>query len=88
METITSFNESNTFHRVLTEEEAKEFLSKRCTEGRIKRLIDSDWTDTLSAKTRLGDDLYNRWQEYRQAIRDMPLQEGYPFKVVWPSPPV
>ena len=35
-------------------------------------LAASDWTDTLSAKTRLGDAKYDEWQVYRQALRDMP----------------
>ena len=35
-------------------------------------LVACDWTDTLSAKTRLGDAKYNEWQVYRQALRDMP----------------
>lgn len=38
---------------------------------RNKLLLDSDWTDTLSAKSRLGDTLYNAWQSYRQALRDI-----------------
>ena len=47
----------------------------------------SDWTDTLSAKNRLGDDLYNQWQVYRQALRDLTAQTEYPINVVWPTPP-
>lgn len=50
-------------------------------------LLDSDWTDTLSAKTRLGDNLYNAWQFYRQQLRDITAQSGYPLNVVWPTPP-
>lgn len=54
---------------------------------RQKLLIASDWTDTLSAKTRLGDALYNQWQTYRQALRDITDQAGYPLNVVWPAAP-
>lgn len=39
---------------------------------RNRLLTESDWTDTLSAKSRLGEEKYNQWQEYRQALRDMP----------------
>jgi hypothetical protein len=49
-----------------------------------------DWTDTLSAKTRLGDDLYNQWQTYRQALRDLPDEQGGVNSiddVAWPTPP-
>lgn len=54
---------------------------------RSEKLKETDWTDTLSAKNRLGDDLYNAWQEYRQALRDITDQPGFPENVVWPEPP-
>lgn len=50
-------------------------------------LAQSDWTDTLSSKNRLGDALYNAWQDYRQILRDIPGQAGFPFDVAWPEPP-
>lgn len=27
------------------------------------------------------------WATYRQALRDLPTQEGFPFNVVFPTPP-
>ena len=54
---------------------------------RLGLLTDSDWTDTLSAKTRLGDALYQAWQDYRQALRDITLQPDYPLEVIWPIAP-
>jgi hypothetical protein len=53
---------------------------------RQQLLIESDWTDTYSASTRLTN--YNEWQIYRQALRDITKQEGYPFNVIWPTQPV
>ena len=50
-------------------------------------LSESDWTDTLSAKNRLGDKLYDKWQDYRQKLRDVTKQAGYPDKVEWPNKP-
>jgi len=47
----------------------------------------SDWTDTLSAKNRLGQELYDQWQTYRQALRDITDQPDYPRNVIWPTPP-
>jgi hypothetical protein len=49
-------------------------------------LFSSDWTDTVSASTRLEN--YNAWQFYRQQLRDITKQEGYPFNVIWPTQPV
>jgi len=48
-------------------------------------LLDSDWTDTASAVTRLGSE-YQLWQTYRQALRDMTSQQD-PFTAVWPIKP-
>ena len=55
---------------------------------RNQLLTDSDWTDTLSAKARLGEAKYNEWQVYRQALRDITAQPNFPTDVTWPSPPV
>lgn len=54
---------------------------------RDQKLFDSDWTDTITAPSRLGKELYDQWQTYRQALRDIPKQSGYPFNVVFPTPP-
>lgn len=54
---------------------------------RDQLLAESDWTDTLSAQGRLGTPLYYRWQEYRQALRDITKQPGFPLDIVWPTPP-
>ena len=54
--------------------------------SRVNKLESSDWTDTLSAKTRLGDSLYEQWQTYRQALRDI-TQQADPFNITWPTPP-
>jgi hypothetical protein len=55
-------------------------------EQRNKLLSLSDWTDTLSAPSRLGEILYNQWQVYRQALRDVTNQSD-PFNITWPTPP-
>jgi hypothetical protein len=47
----------------------------------------SDWTDTVSAPARLGQALYQSWQTYRQELRDVTNQPGYPNNIVWPTPP-
>lgn len=50
-------------------------------------LQESDWTDTASAPARLGEAVYQSWQSYRQALRDVTSQPGFPLEVVWPTPP-
>ena len=53
---------------------------------RQRLLTATDWTDTVSASTRLEN--YNEWQFYRQQLRDITTLEGYPFNVIWPTQPV
>ena len=63
----------------------EELLSVIRTE-RNRLLAEADWTDTLSAKTRLGEEKYNQWQEYRQALRDLPKTCDI-NNPVWPVKP-
>ena len=66
-------------------EDNLDILKKQINLRRSNLLQTSDWTDTVSAQTRLTN--YKEWQTYRQALRDITKQEGYPLNVVWPSQP-
>jgi hypothetical protein len=35
----------------------------------------------------MDGDEKEKWREYRQALLDIPEQEGYPDTVVWPKMP-
>ena len=35
----------------------------------------------------LGEALSSEWAAYRQALRDIPEQPGFPYAVSWPAPP-
>lgn len=54
---------------------------------RDKRLLESDWSDTASAQTRLSSEVLAQWATYRQALRDITKQNN-PFMIVWPDKPV
>lgn len=69
-----------------TAEEKANYEWQQIRLRRNELLIESDWTDTLSAKNRLGDELYNAWQQYRQALRDVTNQAD-PFTITWPTAP-
>lgn len=66
-----------------TNEEKINSLIKEIRSKRNKLLVSSDWTQfpDIPENTRL------RWQPYRQALRDITLQEGFPTDVVWPERP-
>ena len=59
-------------------------LLRQIRRQRNHLLAATDWTDTASAPTRLGATLYGEWQAYRQALRDITLQED---PITWPTPP-
>lgn len=48
-------------------------------------LRDSDWTQLLDAP--LTSAKQAQWATYRQALRDIPSQPGYPGSVTWPTKP-
>ena len=44
-------------------------------------------TAWLSFLKSLGEIITGAWAIYRQALRDLPEQEGFPFNVTFPTPP-
>ena len=52
---------------------------------RDKLLADSDWVVTKASEA--GEPVDPAWATYRQALRDIPQQEGFPENVVWPEKP-
>ena len=56
--------------------------ARRIREDRNTRLDKSDWSQ-------LGDSTADKaaWATYRQALRDIPTSEGFPWNVTWPDSP-
>lgn len=52
---------------------------------RNKALIDSDWTQMPDSP--LTTEQKAAWAEYRQALRDVTAQEGFPSSIQWPVAP-
>lgn len=50
---------------------------------RNKLLTESDWTQMPDASppNKVG------WATYRQELRDLTAQAGYPLRFIWPTPP-
>jgi len=60
-------------------------LEQEAEEVRTQRdalLKESDWTQVADAPVD-----QSAWANYRQALRDLPEQEGFPQEVVWPQKP-
>jgi len=63
-------------------------ISEATTEAKNKRnllLQQSDWTQIPNNP--LTVEQQELWAVYRQELRDIPSQSGYPFNVVWPTQP-
>lgn len=67
----------------VTQEELYQEAVNLAKHRRYLELKDTDWTqlpDVPEATKTL-------WAEYRQALRDITSQEGFPYDIVWPEVP-
>jgi hypothetical protein len=64
-------------------DEAKKFdiASSRVRQTRDALLVESDW------RVLPGRPNASVWETYRQALRDIPEQEGFPYTITWPVKP-
>lgn len=46
-------------------------------------LENSDWSQASD----IPSDIKNKWTSYRQNLRDLPAQSGFPNSVTWPTKP-
>lgn len=57
-------------------------LAEEVRKERNQRLTESDWTQLQDSP--VDKDL---WVEYRQKLRDISLQSGFPVYITWPEMP-
>jgi hypothetical protein len=62
-----------------------EFLTAAAITKRNERLLKSDWTQLPDAP--LTELQVTAWRTYRQELRDVPEQAGYPRNINWPVKP-
>lgn len=55
----------------------------RVRSDRTRRLAESDWTQGKD----IADNVSTIWATYRQALRDITTQAGFPWDVQWPAQP-
>ena len=56
--------------------------AKSVRDDRTKRLSDSDWTQIADSTADKA-----AWATYRQALRDITAQAGFPWTITWPDAP-
>jgi hypothetical protein len=57
--------------------------TERVRDARNSLLIQTDWTQAADVPQATKD----KWAPYRQALRDVPQQAGFPDSIVWPTKP-
>lgn len=60
-----------------------EQMAEQVRYERDTKLKETDWTQLPDVPIATKE----MWQPYRQALRDITLQEGFPYNVIWPTPP-
>lgn len=57
--------------------------AKNMRAQRNEKLAQTDWTQGKD----IPDNISSKWAVYRQALRDVPAQSGFPWDVQWPAQP-
>lgn len=58
-------------------------LASEIRNERDRLLKETDWSQVVDAPQTIKD----KWSPYRQALRDVPQQSGFPTDITWPTPP-
>jgi hypothetical protein len=68
---------------VFTGEPAPDQAPVDARRKRAQLLASTDWTQNADIPQATKD----KWAPYRQALRDVPQQSGFPNNIVWPTAP-
>jgi hypothetical protein len=60
-------------------------MAKSVRTSRDDKLKESDWI--VIKNLELNANIPGAWEVYRQALRDVPTQSGFPNTIVWPTQP-
>jgi len=67
------------------EQERIEQLTENARAKRDRLLAQTDWVVTRATET--SEPVPAEWATYRQALRDVPQQSGFPENIDWPVHP-
>lgn len=66
-------------------EKEREIIAKEAREARNRLIAETDYI--MAADYPIDDDKRVEWAVYRQALRDVPEQPGFPYEIDWPHKP-
>lgn len=84
LESALTFARAEAYNGEMTVEDVHMTAEEARTE-RNKLLEESDWTQVLDAP--IDAETREAYRVYRQALRDIPEQEGFPETITWPELP-
>ena len=76
--TVTTAAEHEAAYKAIKDSEQ----AKAVRDDRNRRLAETDWTQVADAPVDQA-----AWAAYRQDLRDIPSQAGFPLNVSWPTKP-
>ena len=81
-------SEGELYSEWLSLEDAQAVFNEAKAKAKVKRdrdllLSNTDWTQLPD----VPEEVKQKWTAYRQALRDITSQPGYPLDVQWPSTP-
>lgn len=62
-------------------------LEEAALNKRTQLLVESDYTELPTTRARLTAEKIAEWETYRQALRDITAQQGFPWDPQWPTKP-
>jgi hypothetical protein len=77
---FTKYSVADMDHGAKAALDAQQAASQRAERNR--RIAECDWTQVADSPVDK-----QAWAVYRQALRDLPSQAGFPWDVVWPTQP-
>ncbi len=70
---------------IRTQEQKSTLANIKARQERDKLLNNSDWVVVKALEQ--GEPVPENWRTYRQQLRDITQQPGYPLTITWPTPP-
>ena len=65
----------------------RQYIEPQIIEQRNQLLVESDIVMLPDNYAKLSEEKKTEWATYRQALRDLPEQEGFPWDITWPKKP-
>ena len=73
--------------KAVSEAEALQRFAAEMRGQRNKLLMQCDWIELPSAAARLSAEISTSWLTYREALRNITAQVGFPSEIQWPTQP-